>query len=165
MTYIVNRFVIVLGSFVGSKWTFLLLNKSMFDSLFISPEGQRAVNMKSEQTSINPEQVGFLPALGSHLFVVRQGSPSLPPPTLMSIVKSSVKSAVKSNMKSTMQSTVKSAVKYTLNATVKSFGLIYLNTFREGLLTNYVCFTSEILTKEILQKKNSEKIGMPFFFN
>ena len=105
--------------------------------------------------------MGFLPALGSHLFVVRQGSPSLPPPTLMSIVKSSVKSAVKSNMKYTVKSavksnmkyTVKSAVKYTLMSTVKSFGLIYLNTFREGLLTNYVCLTSEILTKEILQTK------------
>ena len=103
--------------------------------------------------------MGFLPALGSHLFVVRQGSPSLPPPTLMSIVKSSVKSAVKSNMKYT----VKSAVKYTLMSTVKSFGLIYLNTFREGLLTNYVCLTSEILTKEILQKKILKKKNAVFF--
>ena len=146
MTYIVNRVVIVLGSFVGSKWTFLLLNKNMFDSLFISPEGQRAVNMKSEQTSINPGTGG----LSSCPWLPFVCWASLPPPTLMSIVKSSVKY----NMKSTMQSTVKC----TVMPTVKSFGLKYLNTFREGLLTKYVCLKSEILT----HKKNLEKLECHF---
>ena len=103
MTYIVNRLGKDLWSFVGFRVTFLLLNKNKFDSLFISLEGQRAVNMNQNRRPSIQEQVGFLPALGSNLFVVRQGAPSLPPPIVRSIVKSSVKS--------TMQSTVKSAVK------------------------------------------------------